>query len=43
MELSNELFNEYDKHLDQLKNDIENKTQAITELQTITKELAAIR
>lgn len=43
MELGNELFSEYDKQLEQLKNDIENKTQAITELQTITKELSAIR
>ncbi|AQQ60005.1 hypothetical protein XJ32_07775 [Helicobacter bilis] len=43
VELGNELFSEYDKQLEQLKNDIENKTQAITELQTITKELSAIR
>lgn len=43
VELGNELFSEYDKQLEQLKNDIENKTQAITEIQTITKELAAIR
>ncbi|WP_281651573.1 dynamin family protein [Helicobacter bilis] len=42
VELGNELFSEYDKQLEQLKNDIENKTQAITELQTITKELSAI-
>lgn len=42
MELGNELFSEYDKQLEELKNDIENKTQAIAKLQTIEQELSAI-